>query len=565
MAKQYCIETSSNRPVPSGALGKILKSKLRVGVLDLAARAPTKKMFSRLMRANLASIMPQIIAVWAEEAGHDVHFVCYTGVEDLASELDADLDILFISAFTRSAHIAYALSNMCQAKGCVTVLGGPHARCYPDDALNYFDYVLGITDRSLIEDVLNDCTQHRPIGVALAAAQQPTHLPGVQQRWKFISATLDKTPTRIKFVPMIGSLGCPYRCSFCIDSKVDYQPLEYQQISSDLKFLQTKLAKPTIAWHDPNFGVRFDDYLSLIEEASPKGNLSFVAESSLSLLGEPNAKRLGEAGCIAILPGIESWFDMGNKSSTGQRQGEQKVLEVSEQVNMILRHIPYLQANFVLGLDTDVGAAPFELTKKFIELTPGAFPAYSLLSAFGEAVPQNIGLQRDGRILGFPFYFLDNNKSMNVRPLNYEWPEFYDHLIDLMQYSFSPRALVRRFGATKGGLSKFMNLVRAGSSEGYYRLQYHKRLRARMDSDPGLLSYLNQETETLPAFYTDTIKRSLGEFHQFLPAGGMVHDQNAYLKNTEREAGIEVSLDKIAVHEQHHSLLCGMPSSLLAG
>ena len=533
-------------------LGKFLKTKLRVGVLDLAARAPTKKMFSRLMRANLASIMPQVLAVWAEEAGHDVHFICYTGVENLGSELDVDLDILFISAFTRSAHIAYALSAMCQAKGIVTVLGGPHARCYPADAQNYFDYVLGITDRTLIEDVLDDCSQHRPFGVALSALKQPTHLPGVEQRWKFISATLAKTPTRIKFVPMIGSLGCPYQCSFCIDSKVAYQPLEYRQISDDLKFLQSQIKNPTVAWHDPNFGVRFDDYLSLIEDASPNGNLSFVAESSLSLLGEDNAKRLGKAGCIAILPGIESWFDLGNKSSTGMRQGEQKVLEVSEQVNMILRHIPYLQANFVLGLDSDLGAAPFELTKKFIELTPGAFPAYSLLSAFGEAVPQNIDLQRDGRILGFPFYFLDNNKSMNVRPKNYEWREFYDHLIDLMQYSFSPRAVYRRFRATKGGLSKFMNLVRAGSSEGYFRLQYHKGLRARMDTDPDLLRYLNQESTALPAFYTDTIRKSLGEFHRFLPAGGMLHDQNDYLKQSEREISFteQPAIEKLVTPER---------------
>ena len=133
---------------------------------------------------------------------------------------------------------------------------------------------------------------------------------------------------------------------------------------------------------------------------------------------------------------------MGNKSGTGLRQGEAKVREVSAQVNMILQHIPYLQANFVLGLDGDAGAGPFELTKKFIELSPGAFPAYSLLSAFGEAVPQNLDLQREGRVLGFPFYFLDNNKAMNVRPLNYEWPEFYDYLIDLMEFSFAAPGLV---------------------------------------------------------------------------------------------------------------------------
>ncbi len=43
--------------------------------------------------------------------------MCYTGVEDLSKELPADLDVLFVSAFTRSAHIAYALSQMCRAQG----------------------------------------------------------------------------------------------------------------------------------------------------------------------------------------------------------------------------------------------------------------------------------------------------------------------------------------------------------------------------------------------------------------------------------------------------------------
>ena len=513
-----------------------MHKKLRIGVLDLAARAPTKKMFSRIMRANLASIMPQVVAVWCEQAGHEVHFDCYTGVGDLADELPADLDVLFISAFTRSAQLAYAISNMYRQRGTITVLGGPHARCYPDDARLYFDYVLGITDRTVIDDLIGDCSVQKPLGVCLSAAQQPRHLPGAQERWKFISATLAKAPTRLKFVPMIGSLGCPYTCSFCIDSLVDYQPLEYAQIREDLKFVGRNMPNPRVLWHDPNFGIRFNDYLSVIEEAAPNGSIPFLAESTLSLLSEKNARRLGKAGCLAILPGIESWYDMGNKSGTGRRQGEEKVLRVSEQVNMILRHIPYIQTNFVLGLDDDEGAEPFELTKQFITLSPGAFPAYSLLSAFGEAVPQNIGLQRDGRILGFPHYFLDNNKAMNVRPKNYQWPEFYDHLIDLMEHSFSRGAVFRRFRANRRPIAKLMNVVRAYSSEGFFRLKYHRRLRGFMDTDRKVRDYLEQETDVIPNFYENTINRSLGAFASFLPKGAIGHDQNAYLKKTDREA-----------------------------
>ena len=46
---------------------------------------------------------------------------------------------------------------------------------------------------------------------------------------------------------------------------------------------------------------------------------------------------------------------MGNKSKTGNQQGINKVRQVSEHVNLILKYIPYVQTNFVLGLDADEG------------------------------------------------------------------------------------------------------------------------------------------------------------------------------------------------------------------
>jgi hypothetical protein len=91
-------------------------------------------------------------------------------------------------------------------------------------------------------------------------------LPGVRARWKFIAATLAKAPW-IKVVPMLGSLGCPYTCSFCIDSIVPYQQLSFDVVKSDLKFLLTQYKRPRVGWHDPNFGIRFDEYMDAIEEA----------------------------------------------------------------------------------------------------------------------------------------------------------------------------------------------------------------------------------------------------------------------------------------------------------
>ena len=502
--------------------------QLKIGILDLVTKSPNPSIYGRVMNANLASIMPQVLGVWCEQAGHKVSFVCYTGLENLLEELPANLDILFIGAFTQSAQLSYALSNVFRKRGAITVIGGPHARCYPEDAAKYFDYVLGFTDKTLVNEVLAECAQHRPMGRQMASANQPTDLPSVEERWRFIKPTLDKAPT-IKIVPMIASLGCPYTCSFCIDSTVDYQPLSFQQLRDDLTFIQTKFKNPILGWHDPNFGVRFEDYMDAIEATVKPGRIRHIAESSLSLLSEPHLKRLKANGFQAILPGIESWYDLGNKSRT-RNTGMDKVKLVSDHVNMILRYIPYIQTNFVMGLDGDMGPEPFELTKKFIDLSPGAFPAYSLLSSFGRAAPMNLDYQRAGRVMAFPFHFLNNNHAMNVRPKNYSWTDFYDGLIDVTRYSFSWKAIAKRIPATDGAIPKWMNVVRSVSSEGFGRIKYHTMLRKRMDTDKELRSFFDGQTTKIPQFYIDRIKQDLGPLFSELPAGSIEHDPNAWLK-----------------------------------
>jgi len=507
-------------------------NRLRIGVIDLVTKGPNRSLYARLMHANLASIMSQVVAKWCDEAGHDVTMVCYTGLEDLVEELPNHLDVVFIGAFTQSAQLAYALSNLFRSKGAVTALGGPHARCYPEDAQRYFDYVLGFTDQELVADLLHDPAPNRPLGVLLAAQQQPESLPGVRERWKFIEPTLKKAPL-LKIVPMLGSLGCPYTCSFCIDSVVPHQNFDLDVIKEDLKFLRQKFRRPRVAWHDPNFGVRFDPFLDAIEEAAPPNSIDFIAESSLSLLPERRLKRLARNGFKALLPGVESWFDLGNKSKTGNQTGQQKVERVSEHVNLIMEHIPYVQTNFVLGLDVDEGAEPFELTKRFVDLAPGAFPGYSLLSGFGSAAPLNLSYQRDGRILPFPFHFLNNNHAMNVRPKNYSWSDFYDRVIDLSRHTFSLRSIFRRYRAVKARIPRWMNVVRAISSEGFGRIKYYSEVRRRLDTDPQFKRYFEGESTELPDFFVNRIKRDLGPLWQWLPEGALDHDPCAYLKSTE--------------------------------
>jgi hypothetical protein len=510
---------------------QLVMRKLKIVVIDLVSKGPSHTLWARIMHANLASIMPQAVAAWCDQQGHDVKMVCYTGREDLASEVPRDADLVFICSFTQAALLAYALSNYFRSHGAVTVLGGPHARCYPDDAVNYFDYVLGFTHQSTIGDLLNNCPPQRPQGKFLSADRQPSVLPGVRERWKFIEPTLQKAPF-LKIIPMLGSVGCPYTCPFCIDSTVAYQPLGAEVIKEDLRFLLTRFRKPMVVWHDPNFGVRFKENMEAIVAAAPPRSFRFIAESSLSILTEEHLKVMQQLGFEALLPGIESWYELGNKSRSTHITGREKVDRISEHVNMLFRYVPYVQTNFVLGLDSDAGVEPFELTKRFVDRSPAAFPGYSLLSAFGEAAPLNLEYQKDNRVLPFPFHFLNNHLAMNVKPRNYDWVDFYDKVIDLTAYTFSPRALFRRFAATKNFTSRWMNFMRAVSSEGYGRLHFYRRVRKHLVEDRAFRRYFEGETTTLPGFYKNIIQRDLGHWWPWLPKGATEHNHKAYLDKT---------------------------------
>ena len=44
--------------------------RLRIGILDLVTKSPNPSIYGRVMNANLASIMPQVVGVWCEQGVH---------------------------------------------------------------------------------------------------------------------------------------------------------------------------------------------------------------------------------------------------------------------------------------------------------------------------------------------------------------------------------------------------------------------------------------------------------------------------------------------------------------
>ena len=216
---------------------------------------------------------------------------------------------------------------------------------------------------------------------------------------------------------------------------------------------------PRVSWYDPNFGINFQSIMETIESVVPPGSCDFIAESSLSVLNETKVKRLKRNGFKMIMPGIESWIDYGKKSRTGSSIGMDKVKQVAEHVNMMQQYIPQVQTNFMFGLDSDTGQDPFTLTKRFIDLAPAAYPSYALLSVYGQATKGNLKYEIENRIIPFPFHMMMSVHTLNIIPRHYGWEEFYLHFIDLLKYSFSAKAMYRRFNANHMTAPKWITLL----------------------------------------------------------------------------------------------------------
>jgi hypothetical protein len=217
----------------------------------------------------------------------------------------------------------------------------------------------------------------------------------------------------------------------------------------------------------------------------------------------------------AVGPRVESWFDFSDKSGRAKLLGEAKVQHVAETLNGVVGQVQHIQTHMIVGLDTDQGDLPWELSKRLVGLSPGFYPTYFLVTNFYNA-PLSRELHASGRTLAMPFSLLDTNCFGNVRPLHYSPTELYDRLIELYSFAYSWGAVLRRTRMTPGGWGKLVNFGRS-VDEGRGFIDFHKRIRARLETDRELRAFYEGEREPPPTSFMDEVKTQLGPYQELLP------------------------------------------------
>jgi hypothetical protein len=489
---------------------------MRVGVLDLLYdRLPDRgfDIYGYYFRKQYMGIMPQTVAVWCGRAGHDVHYRTYWGQADPLDLLPDDLDVLFVSAYTHSSALAYAIAAVFKSRRTLTVVGGPHARAFPTDCSRFFDIVVQNCDRALVEDIL----RRRFDPPAIVSSAKPlAEFPSVEERMPYIrtSAFYRDRSGASSTVPMLSSVGCPYSCGFCVDWNTNYVTLPADQLQADLEFLSSRHPTLLMAFHDPNFGVRFDATMDVLCRIPVGRRNRYMMESSLSILKSGRLARLADTNCIYIAPGVESWVEYSGKAGTGARTGRDKLERVIAHFRELSEHVRGIQANFMFGGDSDQGDEPVALTKEFIERAPEVWPTINIPTPYG-GTPLYDQMRRDGRILEatpLTFYY---NPNLAITLKHYDPRFFYDKMIELTSAAASASMLMRRLRARTRPMIAFVDAMRSLGAR--FDLGALRRIRARLDSDAQFLAYHQGRSGALPAIYGRSFEQRLGRYATLVP------------------------------------------------
>ena len=381
---------------------------MRIGILELMSAGATAggpiRPITILVTKQYASIMPQAISVWCRNLGHEVFYATYFGNQDPKTLLPKDLDIVFISTYTQASALAYALAKLYRKEKTLTVIGGPHAKQFPEDCLRFFDIVVGDCDKTLIKEILKD----QPRGQILTSGRALKNIPGVEERMPEIrsSTFLKGKPFPFTSVPMITSIGCPNSCDFCIDWNNPYTLLPLDQLEADMRYVFQHFPRVMIGLHDPNFAVKFEQVFNVLEKIPNRSRNSYTMETSLSILHGSRLERLKNMGNFYIIPGVESWMAYSNKVGAGsQTSPREKLNKVIEQFNTIRPYVTGIQANFIFGLDVDTGDEPIELTKEFASRVPFVMPNFNIPVPFGNTPLYEKYLNEDRLLTSMPFTF----------------------------------------------------------------------------------------------------------------------------------------------------------------
>lgn len=330
-------------------------------------------------------------------------------------DLEHEADLVGITTMTTTAQRAYELAGHFRRRGAKVVLGGMHASCLPQEALQHSHSVVVAEAEGLWPEVLQDFQREtlKPIYQHNGSLPPLAKLPAPD--W---TRYRSKNYLPVHFVET--TRGCPIDCEFCavtsaFGGKYRNRPLE--EVLAELRALQPFdgffTLKNCVFFVDDNIFANRTYARALLTHITEL-NLRWFGQASVNIASDPEILKLcRQSGCVGLFLGFES-LSPETLASVGKRVN--RPAQYLEVVQKIHDHGIGIDGSFVFGFDTD-GPEVFDRTLEFVFKAKLEVAYFSLLTPYpGTRLHKRMAAE--GRVLSHDWSLYDANHVV-FRPRNF--------------------------------------------------------------------------------------------------------------------------------------------------
>ena len=321
-------------------------------------------------------------------------------------DLNQPADLVGITTMTTTVRRGYEIADHFRQRGVKVVMGGMHASCLPEEALQHCDTVVVGEAEILWPVLLSDFARNAMKPIYRHGEILPPLVGLPPNNWELFRPK--------KYLPvhfMETTRGCPIGCEFCAVTSAfggSFRNRPQDEVLAELKTLRpfTGLLtlKRLVFFVDDNI-VSNRAYAREFFSRIAGLNLNWFGQASVNIAKDPEILKLAEkSGCTGLFMGFETLSTEAIKSIG---KGVNKPGEYLDVVKKIHDHGIGIDGSFVFGFDTD-DAGVFDRTVEFVIKAKLEVIYFSILTPYpGTRLHKR--LTAEGRLLTEDWNLYDAN------------------------------------------------------------------------------------------------------------------------------------------------------------
>ena len=370
--------------------------------------------------------------------------------------LDQEHDLVGITTMTTTAQRGYEIADQFRLRGIKVVMGGMHASCLPQEALQHCDSVVVAEAEGLWPKLLCDLEQ----GTLQQLYQNEGALPELarlpQTDWGLYRS---KNYLPVHFVET--TRGCPINCEFCAVTSAfggRYRNRPHDEVLAELHSLTPFQGRFTLKncvfFVDDNIISNRAYACELLTRITGLG-LHWFGQASVNIAGDTELLKLcQQSGCVGLFLGFET-LSTETLAAVGKRVNRPE--QYYDVVQRIHDHGIGIDGSFVFGFDTD-DEGVFDRTLEFVLKAKLEVAYFSILTPYpGTRLHRR--LEEQDRILSRDWSLYDANHVV-YRPKNFTPDHLRREYYRVLKEVYSIPSIFKRLWGTTAWKNFFypMNL-----------------------------------------------------------------------------------------------------------